>query len=74
MTTGERTTGTQNELYDLVSIMYHALNGAQTHETYARDAEQRGDQELAQFFRQVQQEDKKRSDMAKQLLAKRLSR
>ena len=66
-------TGTSNEYYDLVSVMYHALHGAQTYQTYIRDAEQRGDQELAQFFRQVQQEDKKRSDMAKQLLVSRLS-
>ena len=70
---GQGYTGTPNEYYDLVSIIYHALQGAQTCQMYIRDAEQRGDQELAQFFRQVQQEDKRRSDWAKQLLVNRLS-
>ena len=64
-------TGTSNEFYNLVSIMYHALQGAQTYDTYIRDAEQSGDRDLAQFFREVQQEDNRRSERAKQLLVQR---
>ena len=64
----EGSTGTPNEYYDLVSVMYHALHGAQTHQTYAQDAEQRGDQELAQFFRQVQQDANNQASRASQLL------
>lgn len=64
-------TGTSNEYYNLVSIMYHALNGAQTYDTYIRDAEQSGDRDIAQFFREVKQEDKRRADRAKQLLVQR---
>lgn len=51
--------------------MYHALQGAQTYDTYIRDAEQSGDTDLAQFFREVQQEDQRRSTRAGQLLSKR---
>jgi hypothetical protein len=66
-------TGTSNQYYNLVSILYHALQGAQTYDSYIKDAEQSGDSELAQFFREVQQEDKRRSEGAKQLLAARAS-
>jgi hypothetical protein len=73
MTQQERSnTGTSNELYNLVSIMYHALQGAQTYETYIKDAEQSGDRDLAQFLREVQQEDRRRADRAKQLLSRRV--
>ena len=67
-------TGTSNENYNLVSIMYHSLKGAQTYDTYIKDAEQSGDHDLAQFFREVQQEDKRRSERAKQLLVQRAGR
>jgi hypothetical protein len=50
----ERATGTRNEEYDLVSVLYHALHGAETCETYALDAEAAGDDDLASFFRNVQ--------------------
>lgn len=66
-------TGTSNEHYDLVSIMYHALQAAQTYDMYIRDAEQSGDRELAQFFREVQQEDHRRAERAKQLFVQRVS-
>ncbi len=69
--TQQSKTGTRNEYYNLVSIMYHALNGAQTYDTYISDAEQSGDNELAQFFRAVQQEDQRRAERAKQLLVQR---
>ncbi len=69
-----QSTGTRDETYDVVSILYHALQGAETYQQYIRDAEQRGDQDLAQFFREVQEEEKRRADRAKQLLAKRLEK
>ena len=50
-------THTPNQQYDLISVLYHALEGVQTCDVYVKDAEQGGDSELAQFFRQVQQED-----------------
>ena len=37
---------TCNEHYDLISVLYHALEGAWKCETYSRDAEQAGDETL----------------------------
>jgi hypothetical protein len=65
-------TAIPDEIYDIVSVLYHALQGAETYEQYIRDAEQRGDQELAQFFREVQDEEIRRALRGKDLLARRL--
>ena len=69
--TQQSKTGTSYVYYNLVSIMYHTLNAAQTYDTYISDAEQSGDNDLAQFFRAVQQEDQRRAERAKQLLVQR---
>lgn len=66
-------TGTRDTSYNLVSILYHALQGGETYQQYIQDAEQAGDQDLAQFFRDVQEEERRRADRAKQLLAQRLA-
>jgi rubrerythrin len=71
MAGGESATGISNATYDLVSVLYHALKGGATYDKYIQDAEQEGDQELAQFFRQVQQEDAQRAQQAKSLLDNR---
>jgi hypothetical protein len=63
-------TGTKDATYNLVSVLYHALQGADLYEQYANDAG--SDQDIADFFREVQQQEKQRADRAKQLLAKRL--
>jgi hypothetical protein len=73
MSTGDRVTGVRDEHYNLVSILYHALQGAETYDTYINDAEGAGDQELAQFFRQVQEEERRRATRAKELLGRRLT-
>jgi rubrerythrin len=65
-------TGTSNPTYNLVSVLYHALQGAELYAKYASDAG--GDQELASFFREVQQQEQQRADRARQLLATRLQR
>ena len=67
-----RTTHTTNAQYDLVSVLYHVLESAATYDTYIKDAENAGDTQLAQFFRQVQQNNTQCADQAKQLLAQRL--
>jgi hypothetical protein len=51
---GEQTTGTRDEHYNLVSVLYHALNAADTCDRYALDAEAAGDELLAAFFRRTQ--------------------
>lgn len=65
-------TGISNDTYNLTSVLYHALQGAETYDRYIRDAEKENDQDLASFFRQVQKEEMDRADRAQQLLAKRL--
>jgi hypothetical protein len=65
-------TGTRDITYDLVSVIYHALQGAETTALYIADAEQEGNQELATFFREAKDEYQRRGDRAKQLLASHL--
>jgi hypothetical protein len=67
-----QTTGTRDESYNLISILYHALQGAETYNQYIADAEQAGDKELARFFRDVQEQEKQRAEQAKKLLAQRI--
>lgn len=74
MATSKKTTGTGDTVYDLVSIIYHALQGAETYGMYIADAEEVGDAELAKFFKEVQEEERRRADRAKQLLAGRLGK
>jgi hypothetical protein len=67
-------TGTRDETYNLLSVVYHALQGAETIEQYIQDAEEAGDQELARFFRDILEEDRDRADRAKVLLRDRLGK
>ena len=63
-------TGTDDNLYNLVSVLYHALQGAETYDKYISDAGD--DQELASFMRAVKEEGMRRAERAKELLARRL--
>lgn len=67
------TGGTRDVTYNLVSMIYHALQGAETYHTYSQDAQQEGDEELAGFFREAQQQSQQLAEKAKGLLAQRLS-
>jgi hypothetical protein len=71
MAEGERATGTPNTIYDLSSVLFHALEGGASYDTYIEDAEREGDQELVEFFHQVRDEDSNRADRAQQLIAER---
>jgi hypothetical protein len=70
---GERATGTPNTIYDLSSVLFHALEGGASYDTYIGDAEREGDEELAEFFRRMRDEDSTRADEAQRLLAERTS-
>lgn len=75
MTTMEETgeiTGTRDRVYDIIWFTERSLSNALRLETYIKDAERDGDQELADFFRKAQSESKKGGEMGKQLLAARL--
>lgn len=55
MDPGEQITGTRDEHYNLISALYHALQGADACDTYALDAEATGGRvELVDFFRETQ--------------------
>src|SRR5829696_7748364 len=68
---GERATGTPNTIYDLSSVLFHALEGGASYDTYIEDAEREGDEELVDFFTRVRDEDSMRADEAQRLLAER---
>ena len=72
MAMSERTTGTKDEQYNLVSVLYHVLQGADTCGTYLQDAERAGDQDLVAFFREVHGTYQQLADRSKTLLRQRL--
>lgn len=62
----------RDELYGVVSVLYHALQGAQTYTQYRDDARKAGDEELVEFFDTCRDEETARAHMAKILLADRI--
>ncbi len=68
MDAGERTTGTRDEQYNLVSVLYHALHAAENCDVYAVDAEAAGDTDLANFFRDAQATQRQLAERAKERL------
>jgi hypothetical protein len=67
-------TGTRDITYDLVSVIYHSLQGAETTAMFIADCEQSGNQECAQFFGEVKDDYTRHADRAKQLLTTHLGK
>jgi hypothetical protein len=67
MATGE--TGFDDVTYDLVSVQYHALKAGHDYGQYVRDAENAGQDEIAQFFKDVMAEDSARAQKCHDFLA-----
>jgi len=65
-------TSTSDHVYGVVSVLYHALQGAETYSQYIEDAREAGDDELTTFFEECRDEEKNRAARAKTLLAARL--
>jgi hypothetical protein len=63
-------TGTRDITYDLISTAYHLLQGAETVTMYVEDAEQEGNEELAQFFRETKDQYTRLANRAKELLTR----
>lgn len=59
-------TPASNLVYDLVSIQFHALKGAQVYDQYLKDA--KGNDKVASFIEQVKAEDAKRAQTCHELL------
>ena len=70
MPEGQASTGTRDETYNIISIVYHALQGAETCEKYLRDAS--GDDELRSFIEEAQRLQVQLADRGKQLLSGKL--
>jgi hypothetical protein len=64
-------TGTQDEHFNLISVLYHALQCSACCETYLNDAQQAGDRDLTEFFQDVKRQNQSLAERAKQLLAQR---
>jgi rubrerythrin len=58
----------QDLQYDLVSTLYHACKSSKAIDQYIRDASQAGNNEAAQFFQMVAQQDQQRAQRAQELL------
>ena len=71
---GGKMTGTRDTTFNLISILYHALEGAETYNKYIQDAESDGDRELAQFFQQVKDEELERAERCKEHLTRYLTK
>jgi rubrerythrin len=70
-TAAQQLTGLSDTVFNLGSVFYHAAEGGQVYAKYIEDAEREGDQELVEFFREVQQQDAKRAQKAKELMSRR---
>ena len=65
-------TGTKDKDYNIIWFTEQSLANALRLETYVKDAEREGDQELADFFRRAQEASRKGGEQGKALLKSRL--
>ena len=65
--------GTRDVTYNLISVIYHALQGAETYQMYEQDAQEEGEQEAASLVREAQETSRQLADRAKAMLGQRLS-
>ena len=72
-TSSETGTAESDENYDLVSVLYHSLKAADACTQYIVDAEDAGDDELAEFFERARKQHNRLAADARELLARRLN-
>ena len=65
-------TGTKDKDYNLIWFTEQCLSNALRLESYIRDAERDGDNELAEFFKRAQGESRKGAEQGKEQLRRRL--
>jgi uncharacterized iron-regulated membrane protein len=58
-------TGTRNETYDVIAVLYHALQGAENCQRYINDAQ---NDQARSFFEQALQMQRQLADQGKQVL------
>ena len=59
-----------NLRYDLISTIYHAHKSASSIDQYIQDANQAGNNDAAQFFQSLAQDDLQRAQRAQELLSR----
>ena len=62
---GQQQTGTRNETYNVIAILYHALQGAENCQTYLQDAQEG---QVRDFIQQALQTQRQLADQGKQVL------
>ncbi|MGC5052305.1 hypothetical protein ACLQ2S_12715 [Micromonospora sp. DT48] len=60
--------------YDLIHALQLSLEHIWRLETYIADADAQGDEELASWFRRIQENNQKAGEQGKQMLVERLQR
>src|SRR3569833_3208836 len=61
---GQQQTGTRNDTYDVIAVLYHALQGAENCQIYAKDAQ---DKQIRDFFNQALNLQRQLADQGKQV-------
>lgn len=64
---GTQHTPADDIVYDLVSVQYHALSGAQANDKYVADSEEH--QDVREFFEEVARQDAWRAERCHEFLA-----
>ncbi len=58
--------------YNLITVLYQSAENAETIKTYVQDAQEEGDQELAEFFNGILENNLEANQRAKEMLVPRL--
>jgi len=66
-------TGTKDKDYNVIWFTEQCLNNVLRLETYVKDAEREGDNDLAEFFRRAQETSRKGAEQGKEMLKSRLA-
>ncbi|MFC3995056.1 hypothetical protein ACFOVU_03965 [Nocardiopsis sediminis] len=67
------TTPVKDDNYNLTWALHQSLENVYRLEHYIADAEAQGDEELARWFRRIQENNRKCGEQGQRLLAERLS-
>lgn len=73
MAESPKPTGTLDAHYDLILVLQQALEDAKRYEHFAVDADEAGDTEVADFFRELGASDREIAERAKAMLLQRLA-
>ncbi len=65
---------TDNIVYDLVSIQYHALQANESYDQYLQDAHQQDHREVTEFIERCQEQDRERVRRCHELIGELTTR